>query len=110
MEWRKSSAMKFLFGISALLFAISVSSLQAQPSTGADSSSASPPIPPLPAPTIAPPLPEKSGPSATLTFAGTAPLQARSRSGTFRLIGIRPREAVDIKLQFSNEWVGTPLV
>src|SRR5437660_11661393 len=106
MEWCKSSAMKFLFSISALLFAIGVSSLQAQPLTAANFSPASPPIPPVPAPTIAPPLPEKKGPSATLTFAGTAPLQTRSANGQFRVAGIRPHESVEIKVQCSNEWVG----
>lgn len=28
----------------------------------------------------------------------------------FRVAGIRPHETIDIKLQFSSEWAGTPLV
>lgn len=67
-------------------------------------------IPPLPAPTVAPVAPEKYGPKATLAINGKTPLNLRSKDGHFPLTGIRPREMVEIKLQFPLSWASTPLV
>jgi hypothetical protein len=67
-------------------------------------------IPPVPAPTVAPALPHKAGPSATITFAGSEPFKTRSKSGLFRLTGIRPGEVVEVKLQFPSEWAKTNVV
>jgi hypothetical protein len=67
-------------------------------------------IPPVPAPTVAPALPQKTGPSATVTFAGSTPFKTQSKSGLFRLTGIHPGEVVDIKLQFAVEWATTNVV
>lgn len=96
--------------IRRLLFACL--SLLVWPNTAISTPSVLPPviIPPAPAPTVAPALPSKAGPSATITFPGNAPFKTRSKSGLFRLAGIRSGEAVEIKLQFPIERANTPLV
>jgi hypothetical protein len=67
-------------------------------------------IAPLPAPTIAPIAPEKIGPQATISYAGTKPLKVKSKRGFFPLADIRPREVIEVELQFSAVWANTPLV
>ena len=67
-------------------------------------------IPPLPAPTIAPIAPERIGPQATISYAGTNALKVKSKSGFFPVADIRPLEIVEIELQFPVVWGNTPLI
>jgi hypothetical protein len=69
-----------------------------------------PDIPPLPAPTVAPATAERIEPKATILFPGAAPLKVRSKGGSFPLTAIRPREVVEIKLEFPGASAGTPLI
>lgn len=69
-----------------------------------------PDIPPLPAPTVAPVLQERIEPKATLQFNGATPLKLRSRGGFFPLTAIRPREVVEVKVQFPVALAKTPLI
>lgn len=67
-------------------------------------------IPPLPAPTVAPASQERIEPKATLLFHGATPLKVKSKEGLFPLTSIRPREVVEIQLQFPVASANTPLI
>lgn len=88
-------------------FLLSCASLLILAATGF---SQTPGIPPLPAPTVGSVAPEKVGPKATIAFTGKAPLKVGSKSGHFPLTAIRPREVVEVELQFAASWANTPLV
>jgi len=68
-----------------------------------------PDIPPLPAPTVAPVLQERIEPKATLLFNGATPLKMKGK-GAFPLTAIRPREVVEIKLEFPLAAANAPLI
>jgi hypothetical protein len=55
----------------------------------------------LPAPTIAPVVPLPDPPSATITFADATQIKPQAgNSGRFQLIGLHPREVIDIAVEF----------
>lgn len=73
---------------------------------GTATTSASP-IPPVPAPTVAPAPPLDDGPTATITFADATQIKAQtSRSGRFQLVGLHPREVINIAFDFPATLTG----
>lgn len=68
----------------------------------------SPPIRPVPAPTVAPAPPQEEGPTATIKFADATQIQTQpSDLGRFPLVGLRPREVIDIGLDFPASSMST---
>jgi hypothetical protein len=68
------------------------------------------PIRPLPAPTIAPGPPLVEGPKATIAFADATQVTTQAgTSGRFQLVGLCPREVIDITFDFPVTLAGAPV-
>lgn len=70
----------------------------------------SPSFPPLPAPTVAPAPVLEEGPTAIITFADETQIKAQaSSSGRFQLVGLHPREVINIAFDVPVSPVSNPV-
>jgi hypothetical protein len=91
-----------------LLGLVLLSTLASAPALLSSPQSPAIPLPPPPNLSLVPPA--DAGPVATIGFANSTSVRTRSSGGQFRLTGIRPHEAVNIRLQFPVSLASAPLL
>jgi hypothetical protein len=67
------------------------------------------PIPPASPPNLSLPVPADTGPVATIVFANSTSVRTHSSRGNFHLTGIRPLEAVHVRLRFPVSFATTAM-